>query len=273
MLLPAKRLNVPQRWWSNCPFVCAVWVFLGALWGPAGKAQDRAALYAPADIRYGAQIYAAQCSACHGVNGDQVNGVDLRSGQLRRAPSDADLRALVTNGIPGTLMPPFKFDPPELAGIVAYVRNMRDFDARAVPVGDPRRGQAWFEGAGGCTSCHRVYGKGPRVAPDLSDIGAIRTADILQRTLLDPNGSMLPMNRSVRAVTRDGKVINGRRLNEDTYSVQLIDNQEHLLSLAKADLAEYTVIKTSTMPSYKDKASAQDLADVIAYLLSLKGLR
>jgi cytochrome c oxidase cbb3-type subunit III len=84
---------------------------------------------------------------------------------------------------------------------------------------------------------------------------------------------MLPMNRSVRAVTRDGKVISGRRLNEDTYSVQLIDNQEHLLSLAKADLAEYTVLKTTNMPSYKDKLSAQDLADVIAYLLSLKGLK
>jgi cytochrome c oxidase cbb3-type subunit 3 len=273
MPLPAKRLNLPQRWWWNCSVVCAVLVFLGALWGPAVRAQDRAAQYAPADIRYGAQIYTAQCSACHGANGDQVNGVDLRAGQLRRAASDTELRAVVTNGIPGTVMPPFKFDPPELTGIVAYIRNMRDFDARAVTLGDPRRGQAWFEGAGGCASCHRVYGKGPRVAPDLSDIGAIRTADILQRTLLDPNGSMLPMNRSVRAVTRDGKVINGRRLNEDTYSVQLIDNQEHLLSLAKADLAEYTVVKTSTMPSYKDKLSAQDLADVIAYLLSLKGLK
>jgi putative heme-binding domain-containing protein len=207
------------------------------------------------------------------VSGDQINGVDLRGGQLRRASSDFDLRAVLTNGIPGTAMPPFKFDPSELSGIVAYIRNMRDFDARAVTLGDPRRGQAWFEGAGGCTGCHRVYGKGPRVAPDLSDIGTVRTADVLQRTLLDPNGSLLPMNRSVRVITRDGKVINGRRLNEDTYSVQLIDDQEHLLSLAKADLREYTVIKSSAMPSYKDKLSAQDLADVIAYLLSLKGLR
>jgi putative heme-binding domain-containing protein len=273
ILRAVRRLFVLQRWWWNCWVVFAFLGFFGALWYPVGKAQDRAVQYAPADIRYGAQIYTAQCSICHGVNGDQINGVDFRGGQLRRASSDFDLRAVVTNGIAGTAMPPFRFDPSELTGIVAYIRNFRDFDAHAVTLGDPSRGQAWFEGAGGCTSCHRVNGKGPRVAPDLSDIGTIRTADLLQRSLLDPNASLLPMNRSVRVVTRDGKVVNGRRLNEDTYSVQMIDDQEHLLSLAKSDLREYTVIKTSTMPSYKDKLSAQELADVIAYLLSLKGLR
>jgi cytochrome c oxidase cbb3-type subunit III len=273
MLAPAKRLIVlGRRWWKQ-PTVCAVALFLSALWVSVGRAQDRAAAYAPADIRYGAQIYAAQCSACHGVTGAQIIGVDLGGGALRRASSDQDLRAVLANGIPGTAMPPFRFDPSELTAIVAYIRNMRTFDARGAAVGDANRGRAWFEGAGGCASCHRVNGKGPRVAPDLSDIGALRSADFLERTLRDPSGSMLPMNRSVRAVTRDGKVINGRRLNEDSYSVQLIDDQEHLLSLDKANLREYTVVTTSTMPSYKDKLNAQEMADVIAYLLSLKGLR
>ena len=170
-------------------------------------------------------------------------------------------------------MPPFKFDASELAGIIAFIRNFRDFDASGVTLGDRARGKTWFEGAGGCASCHRVYGKGPRLAPDLSDIGSIRSADYLQRTLLDPAGALLPVNRSVHIVTKDGKAINGRRLNEDTYTVQLIDDQEHLVSLSKADLREFTVLTTTTMPSYKDKASAQEQADVLAYLLSLKGLR
>jgi len=81
-----------------------------------------------------------------------------------------------------------------------------------------------------------------------------------------------PINRAVRAMTRDGKVITGRRLNEDTYSVQLIDAQEHLVSLLKADLREYEVLKTSPMPSYKEKLSGPELADVLAYLLTLKGV-
>ena len=82
---------------------------------------------------------------------------------------------------------------------------------------------------------------------------------------------MMPINRPVRAVTRDGTVINGRRLNEDTYTVQLIDDRERLLSLNKADLREYTILTTSPMPSYKDTLSADELADLLAYLLSLKG--
>ena len=44
---------------------------------------------------------------------------------------------------------------------------------------------------------------------------------------------MLPINRPVRIVTRDGKTIRGRRLNEDTFTVQIIDEQERLLSIAE----------------------------------------
>src|SRR5947199_342345 len=84
-----------------------------------------------------------------------------------------------------------------------------------------------------CTRCHRVDAQGSRVAPNLSDIGATRSAGMLLRSLTEPNSQMMPINRPVRAVTRDGKVINGRRLNEDTYTVQLLDDQEKLLSLTK----------------------------------------
>src|SRR5262249_6602477 len=134
-------------------------------------------------------------------------------------------------------------------------------------------GQTIFEEKGNCTSCHRVNGKGSRVAPDLSDIGAIRSPDALQTSLLDPTASMLPLNRSIRAVTRDGKVITGRRLNEDSYTVQLIDGDERLVSLMKSDLREYTVLKTSSMPSYKSTLTPDELDDIVTYLRTLKGAR
>ena len=83
---------------------------------------------------------------------------------------------------------------------------------------------------------------------------------------------MLPINRPVRAVTRDGTLHTGRRLNEDTYTVQLIDQNQRLVSLVKDDLQEYAVLTTSSMPSYEDTMNEQERADVLAYLLTLKGM-
>ena len=64
----------------------------------------------------------------------------------------------------------------------------------------------------------------------------------------------MPINRPVRAVTQDGTTISGRRLNEDTYTVQLIDDRSGCVSLIKADLASTTIVTTSPMPSYADDA-------------------
>lgn len=252
------------------PVVAALLVLLAA-GGPLAAQGDHPGDYAEADIAYGARLYGAQCSMCHGPNGDSIGGVDLRSGKFRNASTDQQLSNLVTTGIPGTGMLAFKLDGAELAGIVAYLRNMSTFDSRAVPVGDASRGRSTFEDKGGCTTCHRVDGRGAGMAPDLRNIGALRTAAALETSLLDPTSAMVPINRPVRAITKDGRTIDGRRLNEDTYTVQLMDGQGRLTSLVKADLRAYTIRLESPMPAYKGKLSPAEVADVVAYLLTLKG--
>jgi putative heme-binding domain-containing protein len=168
-------------------------------------------------------------------------------------------------------MPAFALDNAEMTGIVAYLRNMNASDTATVKSGDAVRGRALFEGKGGCVACHRIGRVGSRVAPSLSDIGSQRSPGSLQRTLLDPSSQMMPINRPVRLVKKDGTIINGRRLNEDTYSIQLMDDKERLHSVLKADLKEFTISKTSPMPSYKSTLSSDEISDVIGYLLSLKG--
>jgi len=100
----------------------------------------------------------------------------------------------------------------------------------------------------------------------------LRTPDGILRAIVDPESEIRYANRSIRAVTRDGTVITGRRMNEDTYTVQLIDEQEKLVSLVKSNLREYGLVRRTGMPSYRDKLSNAEVADVLAYLLSLKGL-
>ena len=227
--------------------------------------------YSAADIEAGARIYRAQCAQCHGPNGDLVGGIDLRKGQFRRSTSNEDLAKAITNGIPGTGMPPVALQPSEVTAVIAFIRAGFDPEARPVRIGDAARGKALFDGKAACNTCHRVKGVGPRTAPDLSDIGAARAPDALHAALLDPSARMMPINRPIRIVLKNGTTITGRRLNEDTYTVQIIDDKEQLRSLAKADMRSYVVETKSTMPSYAKTLTADELADVIAYLLTLKG--
>jgi putative heme-binding domain-containing protein len=245
----------------------------GAAAAAQRPAQDHPGQYSAIDIETGSRLYAGQCSLCHGATGDAVAGADLRRGQFRRSVSDEDIARVITMGLPEAGMPGFKLQPSEIDGLIAFIRAGFDVGGTAVRVGHVGRGQAIYEGKGGCAACHRVNGSGPRVAPDLSDIGAIRTPAALQRSLVDPTSAMLPINRPVRAVTRDGRTIRGRRLNEDTFTVQLIDDQERLVSLVKADLREYELARVSPMPPVAGKLTADEQADLLAYLLSLKGPR
>ena len=254
------------------PFLLWAAALLAVVAGAPASRLHAQNTYAPADIQYGAKIFGGQCTVCHGGDGAGVAGVDMKANRFKKSTSDYDLMEVITNGVTGTGMPPFKFSQPELMAVIAYIRNMRTFDAKDVLIGDATRGRGLFEGKGECTKCHRVNGKGPRVAPDLSDVGTVRTPDDLRRAIIEPEVDIRFANRFIRAVTKDGKVINGRRMNEDTYTVQVIDEQEKLVSLVKADLREYGLVRRTGMPSYRDKLSNTEVADIVAYLLTLKGL-
>jgi putative heme-binding domain-containing protein len=250
-------------------------VVAAAVLAVPAAAQQHAGQYDQIDIEYGAQIFAERCVACHGERGDLMPQANLRNGQYRNATSDRELTAVIRDGIEGTAMVATGYDGPELAALVAYLRNITTYEARAggIAIGDAGRGRVLFEGEGECTTCHRVAGEGPRFAPSLASVGARRTAATLWRTLVDPDAAMLPVNRPVRAVTRDGRVIEGRRLNEDTFTVLLITVDEALVALDKTELSELTVGTESAMQSYAGAFDDDELADLLAYLLSLKGLQ
>ena len=227
--------------------------------------------YTSEAIQAGLRVYNSECALCHGPQGDLVSGTDLRLGRFRSVASDDDIRAVIRSGAAMGQMPAFALSDRELDGVVAYIRAGFDPEGTAVRIGDPERGRALFEGRGECADCHRVDGAGPRTAPDLSDIGAIRSAASLQRNLLDPATAILPINRPVRIVTRSEETIVGRRLNEDTYTVQVIDSNERLRSLRKSELVSYEI---SMAPSKQPTTlSSDEVADVVGYLLTLRGLQ
>ena len=247
------------------PALCSLLLSLSAL------AQDTSDhQYTSESIQTGSRVYVQQCALCHGPQGDSIDGVNLRQGQFRTATSDEDLARLVSGGAAGGRMPAFNLRPEELNGVIAYIRAGFDPDGVAIRIGDPARGKAIYDGKGECSACHRINGSGHRTAPDLSDIGLIRTPAILEASLTNPASTLQPINRQIRLVTRTEEIIVGRRLNEDTYSVQLIDSNEQLRSLRKADLVSYEL---SSVPVHQPTSlNGDEIADLIGYLLTLRGL-
>lgn len=236
------------------------------------SAQEHAGTYSQEDIERGLALYSVTCTTCHGPNGDVVAGAELRSGQFERAPTDEDLMELIRTGIPGTAMPPGQYSDAELMGLVAYLRTMDTAELSDASNGDLARGRSIYRDKGDCARCHRINGDGSRLGPDLSAIGTNRTAPILEQKLLDPTASLFPINRPVSVVTQDGTVFTGRRLNEDTHTVQIIDQDERLRSFEKSALRELTIMNDSTMPAFGDLLNPEEISDLVAYLLSLRGL-
>ncbi len=231
--------------------------------------QQHAGTITPAQVESGSRLYSANCFACHGANGDQVPGTDFRRSIYRRGSFDEDLVRAINQGIPGTAMVPVKLGVSEVADVIAYLRSMSEYKVAASKAGSAERGKQVFEKMD-CGGCHRVNGRGAALGLELGRIGAVRNGDVLERILMDATRSA-PPHRVVRAVTAKGRAINGRRLNEDTFTIQLVDEQDRLVSLVKSELRELVVVKTWRMPTYRDKMSAAEAEDLLAYLIALKG--
>ena len=235
-----------------------------------GLAQDGGDhTYTSDAIEKGSRIYIQQCSLCHGVGGDWVEGINLSIGRFKTVVTDNDIKRVISEGQGEGRMPAFDMNPGQLNNIVAYLRaGFHPFDVN-IRLGNAEQGKLLFYGKGNCSDCHRVHGSGPRTAPDLSEIGLIRTPGALQRSIVEPDESLLPINRAVNIIMLNEEIISGRRLNEDTYSVQLIDSNEQLRSLLKTEIAVYKLSATAT---HKPTSLNDDeVADLVGYLSTLRG--
>jgi putative heme-binding domain-containing protein len=233
--------------------------------------------YTQADIDDGGRLYRANCLKCHGPDGNALPKADLSRGKFRRtstaAGTESELVTIIEKGIPGTAMPPNEsINDFQAATIVAYLRSLTDNPARASALaGDPERGKQLFENKGGCLTCHRVSNTGSRLGPDLTSLGANRRGVEIEHAIVEPNAEAAPQNRVVRVVAKDGSTVTGRLLNIDTFSIEMLDANENLRAFDRSQVREFAVLDKSTMPSYKDKLSAQELADLVGYLASLRG--
>lgn len=228
----------------------------------------------PVDVRMGQRMFRAECGRCHGRDGkgnDETGAPDLTTGTFASATSDEALFEVVRDGVPGTTMVGISWAPEQtIWQVVAYVDSLSidpgDYD---LP-GSVAAGRAIFAGAGDCARCHMVDGVGGRLGPDLSSVANRRTPDELEQDLLAPDEDVEPRWWTMRITRADGSVVEGLRMNEDTFSLRIMDEQENLWHFSKHEIRSSQRIERSTMPSVRDTLTPSEVDDLVAYLFSLR---
>lgn len=231
------------------------------------------------DLQRGKSLFEQNCSTCHGVNADGGDGPDLHG--VPASLGDSAVQDIIRRGLTGTAMPGFfNISDKEAADIVAYIRSLGGADASEAVRGDPQEGAGLYKSSG-CSACHMIDGQGGSIGPDLSRIGAMRGAPNLKARLQNPGANLPELGEGFgakrtqylmyRAVEKGGRVVEGMRIDEDSFTIELRDASGKIHGLWKPDLRSLEKEPgKSFMPSFRDTLSAVQLDDLVAYLTSLK---
>lgn len=242
----------------------------------------------PKAAKAGEYEFRINCALCHGLGAKGGGrGPDLTRAHKQFAHNDAEMFQIISNGIPGTAMPAngtngqgVGMTDREIWQIIAYIRR-QEAKSSAKSVGNAAHGKELFYGDANCSLCHMVEGKGGRFGPDLTGVAGARTRDAILDSVRNPSRRLawglteatkeFPQEyETVTAVTSDGKQLKGVTLNEDSFSVQLMDMSGNIHLLDKSKLRSFQKTRDSAMPKYtNDLLSDKDLDDILAFLESL----
>ena len=238
--------------------------------------------------RLGEFEFRANCAFCHGLGArGGGRGPDLTRAKKKHGSTDADLFHTINDGVPGTAMPPngatqqgVGMTPEEIWQVITYIRSVEKKVPAEIP-GDPAHGKTLFYGDAICSTCHMMNGKGGRLGPDLTASGSARSIEYLIDSVRNPSrrlaqGITEAMKEfsqeyeTANVVTADGTKLQGVVLNEDSFTLQMMDMREQIHLLDKASLKSFTKSRESLMPAYDTKTlNDKDLQDIVAYMLSV----
>lgn len=239
------------------------------------SAEDAGNLYnTPYDVRAGERYFERQCSRCHGFDakGNDETGAPDLTGRLSRASTKVGIYNILREGVAGTAMLPVAADLPDsqVWQLVAYVDSLSTDPANVDLPGSETAGSSLFTGKGECDSCHMVSGQGGRQGPDLSRVGERRDPEELLSDIVSPDEDVGPRWWTLRITGPDGTLREGSRMNEDSFSLRIMDGDANLWSFSKSQIQSYERVEESTMPSYSQTLTDGEVDDLIAYLFSLR---
>jgi putative heme-binding domain-containing protein len=272
-------------------FISTLAVHLTLLFGSAGPApaQDKNPLAKdPNAAKLGEFEFRANCAFCHGLGArGGGRGPDLTRAQKKHGNSDTDLFRTINDGVPGTAMPPngatqqgVGMTEEEIWQVVSYIRSVQ-VKASAQQAGNAAHGKELFTGSAACATCHMIQGKGGRLGPDLTATASARSVEYIVDSVRYPSRRLAQgISESMKEFSQEyetvsvtderGQKFQGVVLNEDNFTLQMLDTREQLHLFEKDKLRSLDKTRESLMPKYDDKMLPErDLQDIVAYLLSV----
>lgn len=250
--------------------------------GGAGS-EDKHIVDAAAADR-GKKIWAAECVTCHGGNarGSERGANLVRSTLVLHDRNGSEIGPYLRKGHPTQSgVPSASFSQAQIEELAHFIhqrvydtlRGSPIFEVQNVLTGDPKAGEAYFNGEGKCNTCHSP-------TSDLAGIGKKYNPATLQQRFLFPRvggfggrgrGAAPSKPVTLTVTPSSGAAVSGVLVHLDDFNVSLRDSSGEYHSWKRTP--ELKVIKNDPFAAHielLDKYTDKNIHDIVAYLESLK---
>lgn len=223
-------------------------------------------------VSTGRSLFMQNCAFCHGRDaGGGETGPSLTESKLVGEDVRGDkIGTVIRNGRPEKGMPSFKFSDEDLASVVAFIHYVRNYvethpgGRRGVSVsdlqtGNAERGKQYFNGAGGCASCHSPTG-------DLAGVAKRYQGLSLERRLLYPEKA----TAKVTVTLASGKVETGTLEYRDEFTIGLRDADGWYHSWPVETIKYKIDDPAQAHADLLSKYTDDDIHNLMAYLQTLR---
>ncbi|MGH9404136.1 MAG: c-type cytochrome [Terriglobia bacterium] len=252
-------------------FICALAALVGvALPGYPSRAQSNSSNSAA--VERGQKQFASSCGFCHGTDATGGRGPDLVRSKLVADDSGGNLiGGVIRNGRPAKGMPAFTMTPQQISDIAAFLharfnaaihsRAMGgDYPLSRLLTGNAAEGKAFFDGAGGCSTCHSPTG-------DLAHVAKKYEPVALETRMLYPRGAATP---TVTVTLPSGEQVEGKLEHLDEFSVALRDAAGWHRSFSRSQVRVEVHDPLSAHRALLGKLTQDDVHNLFAYLETLQ---
>jgi mono/diheme cytochrome c family protein len=237
--------------------------------------------YSPEVLASGLQVYTANCAFCHGggAKGGETGPSLVRSEIVLHDEDGKLLGAFIHVGRPDRGMPKFDLAQNLVADIAAFLHDRvraaaerGTYEILNIVVGDPKAGEAYFNGPGKCGSCHSTQ-------KDLAHVGSQYDPVTLQQKVMMPRESrnMSSANPATAITatitTASGSVTEGRVSKIDDFSITLVGADDKTMTIERESDEVPKIILHDPMEGHLallKQYTDTDIHNLTAYLLTLK---